>query len=62
MPNLNIGAVLCILAFDKYRTVAYESQVISKSEQNYLIHDKKLFPTIHALKKWQCYLAEINSL
>ena len=49
--NLAIGAVLRILTSDRYKPVAYESQMLSKSEQNYSIHDKELFATVHALKK-----------
>ena len=50
--DLTIGAVLRILTSDRYKPVAYNSQMLSKSEQNYPIHNKELFAIVHALKKW----------
>ena len=49
--DLEIGAVLRILTPKGYLPVAYESRMLSKSEQNYPIHDKELFAIVHALKK-----------
>ena len=60
--DLAIGAVLRILTSEGYKPVAYESRMLSKSEQNYPIHDKELFAIVHALKKWRCYLEEIKHL
>lgn len=52
--NLAIGAVLRILTSDGYKPVFFKSQMLSKSEQNYPIHNNELFAIVHALKKWQC--------
>ena len=52
--DLAIGAVLKILTSEGYKPVAYKSRMLSKSEQNYPIHDKELFAIVHALKKWRC--------
>ena len=60
--NLAIGAVLRILTSDGYKPVAYKSQMLSKSEQNYPIHDKELFAIVYTLKKWLCYLEGIQNL
>ena len=57
--DLAIRAMLRILTSDRYKPVAYKSQMLSKSEQNYPIHNKELFVIVHALKKWQCYLRGI---
>ena len=45
--DLTIGAVLRILMPKKYLPVAYESIILSKSEQNYLIHNNELFAIVH---------------
>lgn len=60
--NLAIGAVLRILTSDRYKFVAYKSQVLSKSDQNYPVHNKRLFALVYPLKKWLCYLEEIQHL
>ena len=38
---------------DGFKPVAYESQMLSSSEQNYPIHDKELFAIVYAVKKWR---------
>ena len=45
-----------------YKPVAYKVRMLSKSEQNYPINNKKLFAIVHSLKKWQCYLEGIKHL
>ena len=60
--DLAIGAVLRILTPKGYLPLAYESRMLSKLEQNYPFHNKKLFAIIHALKKWRCYVKESKIL
>ena len=57
-----IGAVLRILTPKGYLPVAYESRMLSKSKQNYPIHNKELFAIVHALKKWHCYIEGVKEL
>ena len=57
-----IGAVLWIHTPDGFLPVAYESQMLTPSEQNYLIHNKELFAVIHALKKWRAYLEGVKKI
>ena len=49
--DLSIGAVIRILMSERNKPMAYKSQMLSKSEQNYPIHNKELFAIVHALKK-----------
>ena len=36
--------------------------MLSKSKQNYPIHNKELFAIVHALKKWRCYIEGVKDL
>ena len=54
--NKAIRAVLQIHTPDGFLPVDYKSQMLTPSEQNYLIHNKELFAVVHALKKWCAYL------
>ena len=42
--------------------MAYKLRMLSKSEQNYPIHNKELFAIVHSIKKRQCYLEGFKHL
>ena len=48
--DLAIGAVLRILTSEGYKPVAYKSRILTKSEQNYQVHNKKLLYMFTHLK------------
>ena len=59
---LAIGAVLQIQTDEGFKTVAYNSRMLTNTEQIYLINNKELFAIIHALRKWRCYIEGIQNL
>ena len=54
--NFANGAVLSQLVDGKWRPIAYRSQALSPTEQNYEIYDRELLGIVRALKEWQHYL------
>ena len=60
--DLAIGAVLRILTPKGYLPIAYETRMLSKSKQDYPIHNKELFAIVNALKKWRCYIEGAKDL
>ena len=57
-----IGAVLRVYTPDGFKPVAYESQMLNPSEQNFSIYDKELFAIVHYVKKWWCFLEGVQNI
>lgn len=51
-----MGGILSQLKDGKWHPVAYRSQCLSETKQNYEIHDRELLAIMRALEDWRLYL------